>query len=85
MPPGFTVPEPTDVAALMPDELPLTDDGDEADDPQDELPLDDDATTMTCKAALRPVMRTARTRRLSRSLPLQVRVLRAAEDLEIAD
>ena len=28
LPPGFTVPEPTDVASLMPDELPLTDDGD---------------------------------------------------------
>ncbi|MEQ1651795.1 MAG: SMC-Scp complex subunit ScpB [Hyphomicrobium sp.] len=42
LPPGFTVPEPTDVAALMPDELPLTDDGDEADEPQDELPLSDD-------------------------------------------
>ena len=44
LPPGFTVPEPTDVAALMPDELPLTDDGDEADEPQAEfeLPEDDD-------------------------------------------
>ena len=41
LPPGFTVPEPTDVASLMPDELPLTDDGDEADEPQDELPLHD--------------------------------------------
>lgn len=43
LPPGFTVPEPTNVAALMPDELPLTDDGDEADEPQEELPLDDEA------------------------------------------
>lgn len=43
LPPGFTVPEPTDVAALMPDELPLTDDGDEAVEPQSELPLDDEA------------------------------------------
>jgi segregation and condensation protein B len=43
LPPGFTVPEPTDVAALMPDELPLTDDGDEAIEPQSELPLDDEA------------------------------------------
>ena len=34
LPPGFTVPEPTDVAALMPDELPL----DEADE---ETPEDD--------------------------------------------
>lgn len=29
LPPGFTVPSPTDVAALMPDELSLTDDSDE--------------------------------------------------------
>lgn len=29
LPPDFKVPEPTDVAALMPDELPLEDDGDE--------------------------------------------------------
>ena len=42
LPPGFTVPEPTDVAALMPDELPLTDDGDEADEPQAELELPND-------------------------------------------
>ena len=41
LPPGFTVPEPTDVASLMPDELPLTDDGDETEEPQDELPLND--------------------------------------------
>jgi segregation and condensation protein B len=32
LPPGFTVPSPTDVAALMPDELPLTDDGDGEED-----------------------------------------------------
>ncbi|MFA5957839.1 SMC-Scp complex subunit ScpB [Hyphomicrobium sp.] len=38
LPPGFTVPSPTDVAALMPDELPLTDDGDEEE--QEELALD---------------------------------------------
>lgn len=38
LPPGFTVPSPTDVAALMPDELPLTDDGDEEE--QEELMLD---------------------------------------------
>jgi segregation and condensation protein B len=31
LPPGFAVPEPTDVAALMPDELPL-----DADDEEDE-------------------------------------------------
>ena len=43
LPPNFTVPSPNDVAALMPDELPLTDDGDgegeEAE--QADLPLDD--------------------------------------------
>ena len=40
LPPGFSVPEPTDVAALMPDELPLEDDGDdEADAPQMDLDL----------------------------------------------
>lgn len=42
LPPGFTVPEPTDVAALMPDELPLEDDGDEA---QHDLPLHEDEDT----------------------------------------
>ena len=47
LPPGFAVPEPTDVAALMPDELPLTDDGDEEDEEQDGddqggLPLQDE-------------------------------------------
>ncbi len=41
LPPGFTVPSPIDVAALMPDELPLTDEGDDESD-QDELALDDD-------------------------------------------
>ncbi len=40
LPPGFTVPSPTDVAALMPDELPLSDDGDE--DDQEELALHSD-------------------------------------------
>ena len=35
LPPGFTVPSPTDVARLMPDELPLEDDA----DAQEELPL----------------------------------------------
>ncbi len=46
LPPGFTVPEPTDVAALLPDELPLDDDTAEDDeDGQSELELDlpDDA------------------------------------------
>jgi segregation and condensation protein B len=42
LPPGFTVPEPTDIAALMPDELPLTDDGDEAEAEQEDLPLHDE-------------------------------------------
>ncbi|MGQ0457680.1 MAG: SMC-Scp complex subunit ScpB [Hyphomicrobium sp.] len=44
LPPGFTMPEPTDVAALMPDELPLTDEGDEDDggNQQDSLPLQDE-------------------------------------------
>jgi segregation and condensation protein B len=37
LPPGFAVPEPTDVAALMPDELPLEDET-----AQGEMPLDDD-------------------------------------------
>ncbi len=41
LPPGFTVPSPTDVAALMPDELPLTDEGDEEAE-QEVLPLDGD-------------------------------------------
>ena len=31
LPPGFTVPEPRDIAALMPDELPLEDGGEEED------------------------------------------------------
>jgi segregation and condensation protein B len=37
LPPDFKVPEPTDVAALMPDELPLEDDADAA---QEEMDLD---------------------------------------------
>ena len=44
LPPNFTMPAPTDVAALMPDELPLSDDGDEeAEEAQESLPLDDEA------------------------------------------
>ncbi|MBV1695968.1 MAG: SMC-Scp complex subunit ScpB [Hyphomicrobiales bacterium] len=39
LPPDFTVPEPTDVAALMPDELPLEDAEAEA---HPELPLEED-------------------------------------------
>ncbi|PPC86664.1 MAG: SMC-Scp complex subunit ScpB [Hyphomicrobium sp.] len=48
LPPDFKVPEPTDVAALMPDELPLTDDGEDdtdeqaADGTQDSLSLAED-------------------------------------------
>lgn len=42
LPPDFKVPEPTDVAALMPDELPLTDDGDEEEEAQEELALETD-------------------------------------------
>lgn len=41
LPPGFTVPSPTDVAALMPDELPLTDDGDDEEEEQEMLPLEE--------------------------------------------
>lgn len=40
LPPGFSVPEPTDVAALMPDELPLDEDEPEDEDVQSELTLD---------------------------------------------
>lgn len=41
LPAGFTVPEPTDVAALMPDELPLDDGEDEAEPAeQNEMELD---------------------------------------------
>lgn len=38
LPPGFTVPEPTDVAALMPDELPL--DAEDEEEEQAEMSLD---------------------------------------------
>lgn len=45
LPPNFTMPAPTDVAALMPDELPLSDDGDdEAEETQEALPLDEEET-----------------------------------------
>ena len=45
LPPNFTVPSPNDVAALMPDELPLTDDGDSEDeqDAQESLALSDES------------------------------------------
>ncbi len=39
LPPGFAVPEPSDIAALMPDELPLEDEADV--DEQPELSLDE--------------------------------------------
>ncbi|ADJ23073.1 chromosome segregation and condensation protein, ScpB [Hyphomicrobium denitrificans ATCC 51888] len=43
LPPNFTMPAPTDVAALMPDELPLSDDGDEnSEEEQALLPLDEE-------------------------------------------
>lgn len=44
LPPGFAVPEPTDIAALMPDELPLdaADEEETAELPFDEPLLDDD-------------------------------------------
>ncbi|MGQ0673418.1 MAG: SMC-Scp complex subunit ScpB [Hyphomicrobium sp.] len=47
LPPGFSVPEPTDVAALLPDELPLEDE-DAADDQSEmslDLPADDETDT----------------------------------------
>ncbi|MDX2309096.1 MAG: SMC-Scp complex subunit ScpB [Hyphomicrobium sp.] len=46
LPPGFTVPEPRDVAALLPDELPLEADDGENDDQgkmELDLPADDEA------------------------------------------
>ena len=43
LPPGFKVPEPADVAALMPDELPLEDETE--DDAQAALPLHEDDET----------------------------------------
>ncbi len=36
LPPDFKVPEPTDVAALMPDELPLTDEGEDENEAEEE-------------------------------------------------
>ncbi len=49
LPPDFKVPEPTDVAALMPDELPLEDDG-EAGEAQGSLALQDDDDTAMADA-----------------------------------
>lgn len=46
LPPGFTVPEPTDVAALLPDELPL-EGGDEDDAPEAEPDAEPDADMLS--------------------------------------
>lgn len=45
LPPGFTVPQPTDVASLMPDELPLTaeDEAEDAAEAEDEVDIDADS------------------------------------------
>jgi segregation and condensation protein B len=43
LPPNFTMPAPTDIASLMPDELPLSDDGDE-EEAQESLALDGEET-----------------------------------------
>ena len=45
LPPGFKVPEPTDIAALMPDELPLEDDTETEEEAQAALPLHEDDET----------------------------------------
>jgi segregation and condensation protein B len=42
LPPDFKVPDPTDVARLMPDELPIEDGGDDDESTQSELPLDEE-------------------------------------------
>lgn len=42
LPPDFKVPSPNDVAALMPDELPLTEEDDGQEEEQGDLPLHDD-------------------------------------------
>ncbi len=57
LPPGFSVPEPTDVAALMPDELPLDADEEEvtAELPFDEPLVDDDEQDLPAQdAAAKP-------------------------------
>ena len=43
LPPGFTVPDPTSVAALMPDELPLEEGADDEEETADEEGCDEDA------------------------------------------
>jgi segregation and condensation protein B len=50
LPPNFTMPAPTDVASLMPDELPLSDDGDE-EEVQESLALDGEETEVEAEAA----------------------------------
>lgn len=42
LPPDFKVPDPTDVARLMPDELPIEEGGDDDEPTQSELPLDEE-------------------------------------------
>jgi segregation and condensation protein B len=57
LPPGFTVPEPTDIAALMPDELPL-DTADEDVTPElpfdEPLSMDDDEVLQPLASAVMP-------------------------------
>ena len=54
LPPGFAVPEPTDVAALMPDELPLDADEEEvtAELPFDEPLIEEDDDAAAAKPAI---------------------------------
>jgi segregation and condensation protein B len=42
LPPGFTVPDPTMVASLMPDELPLEDGAEEGAESEDEEALEEE-------------------------------------------
>ena len=52
LPPDFKVPEPTDVAALMPDELPLEDEGPQEDQGSFDLqPMDEPETEDTVESA----------------------------------
>ena len=55
LPPGFKVPEPTDVAALMPDELPLEDDTETEEEAQAALRLHEDDETDSEDKADEPV------------------------------
>jgi segregation and condensation protein B len=47
LPPDFRVPEPTDVAALLPDELPFDDGDSDGEDTVPELPFDEDSADNT--------------------------------------